>query len=205
MEEGFLKKPSWLSRKLLRCWSRSKQYSHSALFASTNSFGRRDPWRRHHAIGLRHQQFNCWSVHHFRRTGHDLITCTAPYACPARPMFTSRRVRGWKKLDCEEFQKVLSDGPLCQDEEYYAGMSASELFDLYSTTIWDTLDCLAPLHVITSRHNPSTPWFDADSASPNIGRSISLSVRSQTSGTSIGLSPYHGTKDPVHRQASTLG
>ena len=88
---------------------------------------------------------------------HGLITCTVPYACPASPVFTSRRVRGWKKLDREEFRTVLSDGPLCQGEEYYAGMSASELFDLYSSTIKDTLDRLAPLHDITSRHNPYFP------------------------------------------------
>ena len=121
-------------------------------------------------------------------SNHGLITCTVPYACPASPVFTSRKVRGWKKLDREEFRAVLSDGPLCQDEEYYAGMSASELFDLYSTTIRDALDRLAPLHDITSRHNPSTPWFDAECRS--IKRAVRLLERR-----------YRRTKDPVDRLA----
>ena len=30
---------------------------------------------------------------------HGFITCTVPYACPTSPVFTSRRVRGWKKLE----------------------------------------------------------------------------------------------------------
>ena len=119
---------------------------------------------------------------------HGLITCTVRYACPASPVFTSRRVRGWKKLDREEFRAVLSDGPLCQDEEYYAGMSASELFDLYSTTIRDTLDRLAPLHDVTSRHNPSTPWFDAECRS--IKRAVGLLERR-----------FRRTKDPADRLA----
>ena len=119
---------------------------------------------------------------------HGLITCTVPYACPASPVFTSRRVRGWKKLDLEEFRTVLSEGPLCQDGEYYAGMSASELFDLYTTTIRDTLDRLVPLHNIISRHNPSTPWFDAECQS--IKRAVRLLERR-----------YRRTKDPVDRLA----
>ena len=120
---------------------------------------------------------------------HGLITCTVPYACPVSSVFTSWRVRGWKKLDREEFRAVLSDGPLCQDEEYYAGMSASELFDLYNTTIRDTLDRLAPLHDITSRHNPSTPWFDAKCWS--IKRAVRLLLERR----------YHCTKDPADRLA----
>ena len=119
---------------------------------------------------------------------HGLITCTVPYACPASPVFTSRRVRGWKKLDREEFRTALSDGPLCQDEEYYEGMSASELFDLYSTTIRDTLDRFVPLHDLTSRHNPLTPWFDAECRS--IKRAVRLLERR-----------YRRTKDPVDRLA----
>ena len=57
-------------------------------------------------------------------------TCTVPYACLASPVFTFRRVRGWKRLDRVAFLNALSSGPLCRDEDYYVGMSAKELFDI---------------------------------------------------------------------------
>ena len=85
------------------------------------------------------------------------------------PVFTSRRVRGWKRLDRDRFRGALSAGPLCQDEDYYDGMSASELFDVYTSTIRETLDRLVPLHDIVSRFRPSTPWFDAECRSVKRG------------------------------------
>ena len=94
---------------------------------------------------------------------HDLI------ACPASPVFTSRRVRGWKRLDRDRFRGALSAGPLCQDEDYYDGMSASELFDVYTSTIRETPDRLVPLHDIVSRFRPSTPRFDAECRSVKRG------------------------------------
>ena len=41
---------------------------------------------------------------------HGLITCTTPYACPASPVFTSRRVRGWKRPDREQARKLAGGG-----------------------------------------------------------------------------------------------
>ena len=117
---------------------------------------------------------------------HGLITCTTPYACPASPVFTSRRVRGWKRLDRESFRAALLAGSLCQDDKFYEGMSATELFDLYNETIRATLDQLAPLHDTSSRYRPSTPWFDADCRS--IRRGVRLLERR-----------YRCTKSPTDR------
>ena len=119
---------------------------------------------------------------------HGLITCTIPFACPASPVFTSRRVRGWKRLDRESFRAALLAGSLCQDDEFYEGMSAAELFDLYNETIRATLDQLAPLHDTSSRYRPSTPWFIADCRS--IRRGVRLLERR-----------YRRTKSPTDRLA----
>ena len=119
---------------------------------------------------------------------HGLISCDIPRACPASPVFTSRRVRGWKRLDRDRFRGALSAGPLCQDEDYYDGMSASELFDVYTSTICETLDRLVPLHDIVSRFRPSTPWFDAE-------------CRSVKRGARLLERRYRRTKDPEDRLA----
>ena len=74
--------------------------------------------------------------------------------CPASRVFTSRRVQGWKRLDRDRFRGALSSGPLCQDEDYYDGMSAFELFDIYTSTICETFDQLVPLLDIVSRFRP---------------------------------------------------
>ena len=55
---------------------------------------------------------------------HCLIACNVPYACLSNPVFTSRRVRRWKRRDREKFCAVLFDGPLCT-------IWASKLFDLH--------------------------------------------------------------------------
>ena len=119
---------------------------------------------------------------------HGLVTCTVPYACPASPVFTSRRVRGWKRLDRVAFHNALSSWPLCRDDDYYRGLSATELYDIYSSSIieTETPDRLAPWHNIASRYRPSTPWFDADCWS--IKRGARLLERR-----------YRRTKDPLDR------
>ena len=118
---------------------------------------------------------------------HGLISCDIPIprACSASPVFTSRRVRGWKRLDRDRFRGALSAGPLCQDEDYYDGMSASELFDIYTSTIRKTLDRLVPLHDIVSRFRPSTV----------------VRCRSVKHGARLPERRYRQTKDPEDRLA----
>ena len=67
-------------------------------------------------------------------------------------------------------------------------MPATKLFDIYSSSIIETLDRLAPMHDIASRYRPSTPWFDADCRS--IKRGARLLERR-----------YRRTKDPLDRLA----
>ena len=92
------------------------------------------------------------------------------------------------RFDRERFRGALSAGPLCQDEDYYDGMSASELFNIYTSTIRETLDRLVPLHDIVSRFRPSTPWFDAE-------------CRSVKRGARLLERRYRRTKDPEDRLA----
>ena len=93
---------------------------------------------------------------------HGLIYCTVPTACPASPVFVTRQVRGWSRLDLDAFRAALRSGPLCHDDEFYKEMKVTELFDLYNSTLRDLLDNFLPLHKVKSRYQPSTPWFDAD-------------------------------------------
>ena len=119
---------------------------------------------------------------------HGLISCDIPREYPASPVFMSRRVRGWKRLDRDRFRGAQSAGPLCQDKDYYNGMSASELFDIYTSTIRETLDRLVPLHDIVSRFRPSIPWFDAE-------------CRSVKRGARLLERRYRRTNDPEERLA----
>ena len=93
---------------------------------------------------------------------HGLIYCTVPTACPASPVFVTRQVRGWSRLDRDAFRDAIRSGPLCHDDEFYKEMKVTELFDLYNSTLRDLLDKFLPLHKVKSRYQPTTPWFDAD-------------------------------------------
>lgn len=91
---------------------------------------------------------------------HGPVFCAIPFAIPAAPVFTSRQVRGWNKLDHDTFRAALQSGPLCQDVDSYRGMSAEQLFQLYDDTLRTTLDEFIPRHEVKSRSSYSTPWFD---------------------------------------------
>ena len=91
---------------------------------------------------------------------HGPVFWAIPFAIPVAPVFTTRQVRGWKKLDHDAFRSALQSGPLCQSVEHYRGMSPEQLFQLYNETLVTTLDKFIPLHEVKSRVSCSTPWFD---------------------------------------------
>ena len=93
---------------------------------------------------------------------HRPVICMIPFACPPRPTFIARQVRGWKKLDREGFRSSLLAGALCREESFYKDMTADQLFQLYETTLREGLDSFIPLHKVTTRQCASTPWFDAE-------------------------------------------
>ena len=91
---------------------------------------------------------------------HGPVSCTLPFALPGPPVFTTRLVRGWRKLDRDQFRAALSTSLLCQDDDFYTGMDAASLFQLYEDTLRDLLDSLVPRHSVKSRSNLASPWFD---------------------------------------------
>ena len=90
---------------------------------------------------------------------HGVISGTLPHLSPTGAVFTTRQVRGWKKLDHSAVRTALQSGPLCQASAAYDDMDAGQLFDLYDSTL-RSLDKFVPIHAIKSRFQPSTPWFD---------------------------------------------
>ena len=93
------------------------------------------------------------SRRHYRITASS--TVAIPTACPASPVFVTRQVRGWSRLDRDSFRAAIRSGPLCHDDEFYKEMKVTELFDLYNSTLQDLLDNFLPLHKVKSRYQPS--------------------------------------------------
>ena len=116
---------------------------------------------------------------------HGSVSCTISCTCPASPTFTSRRVRGWKRLDSERFSADLLASPICC-EESWVDRSADQLFDLYAATLRDILDRHVPWHDVRARVCTSTPWSDSEC------RAIKPTVRRLER-------VYRRTKDPVDR------
>ena len=84
---------------------------------------------------------------------HGPVSCILPSPLPEPPVFTTRLVRGWRNFDRDQFRAALSSSFLCQDDEFYTGMNASSLFQLYEDTLLDLLDFLVPRHSVKSRSN----------------------------------------------------
>ena len=91
---------------------------------------------------------------------HGPVACTLSFALPGSPVFTSRLVRGWKKLDRDKFRWAILSSPVCRDDDFYAGMDADALFQVYEEALRDLLDLMLPQHLVRSRPNLTSPWFD---------------------------------------------
>ena len=91
---------------------------------------------------------------------HGLISCFLPFLAPSCAVFNTRGIRSWRRLDCLAFREALSSGPLCRDDDYYDAMSTDQLFDLYHSTMSGALDAFLPVRSVTTRFQPSAPWFD---------------------------------------------
>ena len=63
----------------------------------------------------------------------------------------------------DSFRRELRASKLCNPVEY-CGASVDDLQDLYDTTLHTLLDKHAPCRTARRRHQPTTPWFDADCA-----------------------------------------
>jgi len=119
---------------------------------------------------------------------HSFIPCAIPRVCLPSPLFVSRLVRGWKKLDHDKFNDSLRSSPLCREPLFYDGMSAADLFTMYDDVVRNILDQDLPKHRTRSRQCLTTPWFDAEC------RSMRLQVRCLER-------RYRRTKAAVDRQS----
>ena len=88
---------------------------------------------------------------------HGPVSCILPFALPGPPVFTTRLVRGWRKLDRDQFRAALSSSFLCQEDDFYTGIDAASLFRLYEDTLRDLLDSSCPVTV--SNRDLTLPLF----------------------------------------------
>ena len=98
---------------------------------------------------------------------HEPVSCILPFALPGSPVFTAKLVCSWKKLDPDKFrsaihsiqlhdsieghsQKIVSitlhSNPRCHNNDFYAGMDADALFQVYEETLHDLLDLMGLKH-----------------------------------------------------------
>ena len=89
---------------------------------------------------------------------HSLVTCRLRAHHFAAPP-TSRSVRCWRRVDLVALRAAILDSPLACPPP---SASASELFDIYETTLCGIADQFAPAHSVRSRCRPLSPWFDAE-------------------------------------------
>jgi len=89
---------------------------------------------------------------------HGLVSCSVP-ARRVTGTMRNRTVRSWRAVDRAEFMDAIRDGPLGVVPP--AG-SATELFEIYDTTLRRLADQFAPAHAVRSRRRPLAPWFDAE-------------------------------------------
>jgi hypothetical protein len=93
-------------------------------------------------------------------SGHSLLMYHVPFLHSA-PLVTEITFRGWKSLDREAFRQRLTDSQLCCAS---AGtdLTATDMFDLYETTLRSIIDEMLPMRTARVRSNALTPWFDAE-------------------------------------------
>ena len=77
--------------------------------------------------------------------------------------FVNVSTRAWKSFDEDSFRTELRASNLCNPAEY-DGASVDDLQEMYDTTLRTLLDKHAPCQTARRRHQPTTPWFDADCA-----------------------------------------
>ena len=77
--------------------------------------------------------------------------------------FVNVSMRAWKSFNEDSFRSKLRASKLCNPAEY-DGNSVDDLQEMYDTTLRTLLDKHAPCQTARRRHQPTTPWFDADCA-----------------------------------------
>ena len=65
-------------------------------------------------------------------------------------------------IDVFLIDRPLLSSPLCRNDDFYASMDAYALFQVNEETLHDLLDLMLPRHIVRSRSNLTSPWFDEE-------------------------------------------
>ena len=91
---------------------------------------------------------------------HGLVTSSLPiHRSTVQP--STRFVRSWRRVDRQSLYDAIKCSPL-GNTDLDPSLNASNLFELYDTTLLDIADQFAPLHSVVTRNRPLSPWFDAE-------------------------------------------
>src|SRR6218665_171886 len=93
--------------------------------------------------------------------GYGLIMATVPFLHDA-PSTITKCIRGWKGFDREALMVALMEVPAIADPSSLAAMTLEEAFVHYEAAVGGVIDRLLPIHVVTIRQCPSSPWFDKE-------------------------------------------
>ena len=94
---------------------------------------------------------------------HSLILVQLPFQRPSL-QFVNVSTRSWKSFDEELFRRDLLDSRLCAGKDDLCQLDVDSLQELYDSTMSRLIEKHAPFRTVRRRHQPSTPWFDADCA-----------------------------------------
>ena len=94
---------------------------------------------------------------------HSLILIQLPFQRPSL-QFVDVTTRSWKSFDEELFRRDLLDSRLCTGTDDLRQLDVDSLQELYDSTMSRLIEKHVPFRTVRRRHQPSTPWFDADCA-----------------------------------------
>ena len=94
-----------------------------------------------------------------RYSDHSLVVCSLPLTVES-PSAVERLVRGWRRVDRKEVQRMLCESDLSRPQA--DDVDVDQLFSMYDTVLRNVADRLAPPIAVHRKPGCSTPWFDAE-------------------------------------------
>ncbi len=93
---------------------------------------------------------------------HGLVTCFLPHSRPVSSCLQTKVIRKIKAIDNQIVTQTVMNLPICADIPRLVGQPASALCELYSTSLRQVLDDLAPATTISVRDSSLSPWYDGE-------------------------------------------
>src|SRR6218665_1399959 len=92
---------------------------------------------------------------------HGLVMATITYLDDAPSTFT-RLIHGRRSQDPEVFWSALMEVPVVADPSTLTDLSMPDAFMSYESSMTELVDRFLPLHLVTIRRCPHSPWFDRE-------------------------------------------